>query len=95
MKNLNIFASHGLEILKHSVLLVLYQLHLETPSHFPHSQSLSQKEIREHLGLQHVGKGNNLIRGILEYLLTEESVVYYLDGGRWSISKKGISIIEG
>lgn len=96
MKNLNAFASHGLEILKHSVLLVLYQAHLETPSHFSESKLLSQKEIREHLGLQHVGEANDLIRGVLEYLKVEKYVEhdFWAIRGQWRITKLGISVIE-
>ena len=70
----NEFASYDLDILKRSMLLVLYQARLETPSHFSEPKTLSQKEIREHLGLQHVGEGNDLIRGVLEYLKEEKNV---------------------
>ena len=91
----NTFASYGLEILKHSVLLVLYQAYLETPSHLSNSKTLSQKKIREHLGLQRVGVANDLILGILEYLKKEKTVEYAAGEDYWSITKKGVSVIEG
>ena len=82
-KKENVF--YGLEILKYSVLLVLYQ----------YSISLSQKEIREHLKLRRVGKNNNLIRGVLEYLEEEGYVEYKFYGrGRRQITDSGMSFIK-
>ena len=77
-------AFYGLEILKYSVLLVLYQ----------YSKPLSQKEIREHLKLRRVGKNNNFIRGVLEYLEEEGYVEYKFYGrGQWQITDSGMSFI--
>lgn len=48
----NTFAAYGLDILKHAVLLVLYQTNAET---------LSTKEVREQIGLDDENIGNNFI----------------------------------
>ena len=84
----NTFAVYGLEILKHAVLLLLYQTASET---------LSVKEIRERLGLHHKSLGTNLIRDVLEFLKEEETVEDEDWGliGHWRITEKGVSVIEG
>ena len=87
-------AQWGLEILKRSVLEVLYQQSLEVGD--SPLRSVSQKEIRQRLGLQHVGTNNDLVRGVLEYLKEEEAVEYLFWGrGHWAITPDGISLIEG
>ena len=100
----NEFASYGLEILKRSVLLVLYEQYVSGPSH---KRFLRLGKIGEQLGIRPrdippldirpSGKDalmEGLTRGILAHLLNDEDVEW-LGSGRWQITQKGISVIEG
>ena len=78
----NEIVSHGLEILKWSVLDVLYQ---ERNKNF-----ISQRTICKHLGIR---KNNHLIRGIL-YLLKEDNYVNEFHKSCWNIREEGINRIE-
>ena len=92
-KTRNDFASFGLEILKRSVLLVLYETYRERPD----EPILQQETIRGHLDIPKGRRGaNHLIRGILEILEVEGAVEYNLwyAAGHWQITQKGISVIE-
>lgn len=90
---LNDFASYGLEILKHSVLLVLYEA--------KHKDELLQaQEIRRRLGIpqakdERMGH-TSLVFGVLSYLKDEEKVAQFWSGSyTWQITEKGLSVIEG
>lgn len=86
----NTYVYFGLEILKRSVLLVLYQEHLECS----HPRGLPQEVIRERLDIPKGRSGaNKLIRGILEILEIQETVEY-LGPGSWKITAEGIRLIE-
>ena len=100
----NAFASYGLEILKRSVLLVLYEgtdmIH-ETSTYsygYPTGRVLTAKQIREKLDILQPPRGvvstNALIRGILDYLRHDGHAYHYVDVG-WGITEEGIRIIEG
>ena len=86
----NEFASYGLEILKRSVLLVLYDARDEG--------FIRQVEIRERLGIPRVdpdaGNLNSLFYGILSYLQADGHVHHEVRRG-WQITEKGVSKIEG
>ena len=93
---MNTFEVQGLEILKRSVLQVLYECHLwASQDDIFRSPDLSLKQIRSKLGLPHVGVNNDLVKGILNYLredrYVKESPVY---GSKWHITEEGISVIE-
>jgi len=86
----------GLDMLKRSILLVLYQQHLKAGPNGPlASPALSLKNIREQLGLKHVGVSNDLVRGVLNYLMhmkyVENSTIF---SNRWQITDSGIAFIE-
>lgn len=97
---LNMFASHGLEILKRSVLLVLYEetdaVDEDDSSYIPHGRILKQGEIREILGFPYVrfpsGNTNSLIQGVLDYLKQDRHAHHYSPG--WAITTAGVSVIE-
>ena len=89
----NTFASYGLEILKRSVLLVLYQQPLDDTG--KHRRTLHQNNIRQQLGIpKQIYTPNNLVRGILDILEEDEYVEFFV-GGLWRITEKGVSVIEG
>ena len=91
----NTFASYGLEILKRSVLLVLYQQPLDYTSE--HRRTLHQNAIREQLGIpKPLYEPNRLVHGILNILADEEYVKKSSwTEGHWRITKDGVSVIEG
>ena len=96
------FASHGLEILKRSVLLLLYEQYVSGPSH---RRFLTVKEIGEQLDIRLLERDTNrprgkyayingLTHGILAHLLDKEQVKWLGKGGLWQITEKGVSVIE-
>ena len=89
----NEFASFGLEILKRSALLVLYERHVKSPYYRPY---LPAKQVGEELGIRQGVElnHNHLIRGILEHL-EDDGYVECMGHNRWQITRKGVSIIEG
>ena len=94
----NAFASYGLEILKRSVLLVLYEQHV---SGSPEKRFLSMKEICQWIDLPvpNARHKHSLIHGILLYLREDRSVVYLPEYGsvekdQWQITEEGVSLIE-
>ena len=86
-------AQWGLEILKRSVLEVLYEEHVSG-----NPLKLTRAEISERSDLQMPGGRNidnvPLIQGIL-FHLREDKLVENNAINRWWITEKGISIIEG
>ena len=89
----NAFASDGLDILKHSVLLVLHEA--------KHKRELLQpNEIRHRLGIPQAKterQGHaNLILATLRYLKDEDKVDDHWIGSvtAWQITEKGVSVIE-
>ena len=93
----NEFAAYGLEILKRSVLLVLYE-DTDVVSPDPPGRSLKQGEIRVKLGIRSPrvfgDNVNSLIMGVLLDLRTDELAHHYFGIG-WAITQKGVSLIEG
>ena len=100
----NEFASYGLDILKRSVLLVLYE---ETdivyekspyPQGYPDGHILKAGQIREKLNilqpLRVCANTNSLIHGILDYLRHDGHAYHYIGDG-WGITERGVSVIEG
>ena len=89
----NDFASYGLEILKHSVLLVLHEAKHK-------GELLQPNEIRHRLGIPHAKterRGHaNLILATLRYLKDEDKVDDHWVGGAtaWQLTEKGVSVIE-
>lgn len=85
-------AIHGLELLKHSVLCVLYEEHLGE------NRRLTRIEISQRLGIKKPdGRDADnipLIEGILIHL-QEDEVVDRNAVNRWRITEDGISHIEG
>ena len=61
----NAFASYGLEILKRSVLLVLYEQYVSGPSH---RRFLTIKEIGEQLDIRPLERDTNRPRGKHAYM---------------------------
>ena len=90
-KTRNEFASLGLEILKRSALLVLYELHVCSPD----KPYLRLTNVREQLDLPMLGKHNSLTHGILMHLADEGYAEWIGSGGQWQITPEGVSIIEG
>lgn len=99
----NEFASYGLEILKRSVLLVLYEQYVSGPSH---RRFLTIKEIGEQLDIRPLERDKNrprgkhaymngLTQGILAHLLDHKQVKWLGEKGHWQITEAGISVIEG
>lgn len=102
-KTRNEFASYGLEILKRSVLLVLYEQYVSGPSH---RRFLTIKEIGEQLDIRPLERDTNrprgkhaymngLTQGILAHLLDDKQVEWLGEKGLWQITEDGISVIEG
>ena len=89
----NTFASHGLEILKRSALLVLYAVQDE-------KLFVRQDEVRERLGIPKIdyssdpARHNALIFGILTHL-KDDGYAYHNPGYGWQITPEGVSVIEG
>ena len=89
----NEFASYGLEILKQSVLLVLYEAKHK-------GELLQANEIRRRMGIpqakdERMGH-TSLILGILRYLKDEDKVArFWSSSYTWQITEKGLSVIEG
>ena len=85
----NGLATHGLEILKQCVLMVLY----EARDGYP----IPQETIRSRLDMPKVeelpARSNSLIYGILAHLRDEGYVEHELQIG-WKITQEGISFIE-
>ena len=86
----NTFSFFGLEILKRSVLLVLYGEHK-----YGERRRLLRREIVGRLGIRKIPGSVNadLIGSILVHLLEEESVDC-TGNNRWQITPEGVSVIE-
>ena len=88
----NTFASYGLEILKRSALLVLYE---ETRD----GGLIKQDVVRVRLGIPKIdysldpARHNALIFGILMHL-KDDKYAYHNVGYGWQITEKGVSVIE-
>ena len=82
----NEFASYGLEILKRSVLLVLYEEHKK----YGQRRRLLRKEIGERLSINNVP----LIEGVL-WDIYDDGYVECTGNNRWYITPRGVSLIEG
>ena len=89
-------ALHSLEILKRSVLDVLYHVHCAEARTF-RKRLLQPGEIRQRLGLPRpltiTGTTNALIHGVLQYLHDDKLVKYDIDHG-WEITEKGIKEVQ-
>ena len=89
-KTRNAFASYGLEILKRSVLLVLYEKTRD-------GGLIEQHEISNCLDIPYVqnpsGNTYSLIQGILDQLKRDEQAHHEVDCG-WQITEQGVSVIE-
>ena len=86
----NEFAAYGLEILKRSVLLVLYEENL--------GEKLKPDKIRERLGIPPLPPyqgGAMLVTDILERLKLDELVDDSTRREGWEITAEGIEFIEG
>ena len=88
----NVFARHALEILKMSALEALYKRCLI-------GAYAQQLEILGDLRIPVITRGNlerrSLIYGILLHLQEDDGYARGLGNGRWEITEKGISVIEG
>lgn len=90
----NAVTSYGLEILKRSVLWVLYEQPLDYKNE--HRRSLHQDKIRQQLGIpKPLYEPNRLVHGILDLLAEDEYVEKAWISGHWRIREEGISVIEG
>ena len=98
-KTRNEFASYGLEILKRSVLLVLYEGTdiVSKKSLYAQGHILTAGAIRERLDILRPriisGNVNALIQGILDHLQHHGQAHHYPSQG-WAITEKGVSVIE-
>ena len=96
----NEFASYGLEILKRSVLLVLYESTdvVYEMSIYPTGCLLTAGQIREKLDLMRpllvCANVNSLIHGILDYL-RHDGLAHHILGVGWGITEDGVKVIEG
>ena len=97
----NKFASYGLEILKRSVLLVLYEAIEVIPNRgYPlrRKRLLTAGQIRERLDIIQprpvCANTNSLIYGILDYL-RHDGHAYHNVGSGWQITEEGVKAIEG
>ena len=92
----NEFASYGLDILKRSVLLMLYEG--TDPRGYPDGRILKAGQILEKLNILKPRllsvNPNSLVRGILDHLRHDGHAYHYVGDG-WAITEKGISAIEG
>ena len=86
----NAFASYGLEILKRSVLLVLYEKTQD-------GGLIEQVEISNSLDIPYVqnpsGNTHSLIQGILDQLKLDRHAHHEVGCG-WQITEQGVSLIE-
>ena len=102
----NTFAAYGLDILKHAVLLVLYKetdpvdivaIKKKRSWPYPSGRILKAGEIREELNIlkpQHISANtNSLIHGLLDHLRDDGYAYHYVSQG-WTITDRGVSIIE-
>ena len=96
----NEFASFGLDILKRSVLLVLYE---ETDTVYgkplyPNGRILKAEQTREKLNILQprlvVANTNSLIHGLLDHLRHDGHAYHYVSQG-WAITEKGVKAIVG
>ena len=94
----NEFAAYGLEMLKRSVLLVLYDAAEHQP---PWRKTVSMREIRKQLDLPQlkkseisVGNPTDLVRAILQHLESDNLADHTVRDG-WEITPEGIEFIEG
>ena len=100
----NEFASYGLDILKRSVLLVLYEAtdivyeKSPYPQGYPGGRILKAGQIREKLNILQprlvCANTNSLMHGILDHL-RHDGYAYHYVGDGWGITEKGVSVIEG
>lgn len=92
-KTRNDFAAYGLEILKRSVLLVLYDAKQESAA----PKRLKAGEIRQRLNLPYnqspSGNVNALTQGVLDDLKRNGLASHAVRDG-WRITEKGVSLIE-
>ena len=92
----NKFASYGLEILKWSVLQVLYERHEESPR--GPERALKPSDFSKYLDISppQVTSSDRhaLFYGILDHLHEDRLVYHYLHVG-WAITEKGVKAIEG
>ena len=97
-KTRNTFASYGLELLKWSVLLVLYEERNEMTYPKPFASFPLEADIYEKLCMpQPLSQGdayNALIHGVLQHLLGDLHADY-ISGEGWQITEEGIKFIEG
>ena len=99
----NELASCGLDILKRSVLLVLYEgtdiVYEKSPypQGYPDGRILKAGQIREKLNILQprlvCTNTNSLIHGILDHLRHDRPAYHYVDDG-WGITEEGVSVIE-
>ena len=94
-----VFACHSLEILKRSVLLLLYE-ETETvykKSPYEPGRTLKPSELSKKLGIRppRVTSSDRhaLFYGILDHLREDGLAYHYLHIG-WGITEKGVSVIE-
>ena len=91
----NAFAHHALEILKRSVLLVLYKRDKEAS--YQRQRYLKPSDFSKHLGISppQVTSSDRhaLFYGILDHLREKKLACHHLHMG-WAITEKGISVIE-
>ena len=87
----NAFASYGLEILKRSVLLVLYEAASRNEG------LIKQHEISNRLNIPYVtnpsGNTYSLIQGILDLLKLDGYAHHEVDCG-WRITEQGVLLIK-
>lgn len=92
------FAKQGLDLLKRSVLLVLYEERNEMTYPKPFASLLLEEDIYEKLQIpQPLTPGNAynaLIHGILQHLLGDLHAEY-ISGEGWQITEAGVRFIEG
>ena len=95
----NEFAAYGLDILKRSVLLVLYEQVEFAP---PWRRKVRMDRIQKRLGIPRlpvkkrdrpIGNQTDLIRGVLQHLFKDGLVKHTVDQG-WEITPEGIEFIK-
>lgn len=85
----NAFAAYGLEILKRSVLQILYDSEVSpTPTDILHQCDIPLVKDNE-------GSKTTLMRGILAHLRADGHAKYNTKHAGWQITEKGVSVIEG
>lgn len=92
----NEFASYGLEILKRSVLLVLYERNKESPRGPEHTLKPSDISGNLNISPPQVTSSDRhaVFYGILDHLREDGLVYHYLNVG-WGITEKGVKVVEG